>query len=152
MDKHNHIQEDLLTVWLQLSAVLNNDRMVKSMSFNEAFVCNLLYQAKQNPQSDMLTASMLCERTQMLKSQMNKLLNELEDKQLIIRERSTSDRRKVYVYLNEEQEDLFLQQHAQIIQFVKQLSEQMGEDRIVQVTELLGEMVDAIKQVKREDK
>ena len=35
------LSEELLTAWLRLSSVINNQRLVAGLSFNEAVVCNL---------------------------------------------------------------------------------------------------------------
>lgn len=39
------LNEELLSVWLRLSGVINNQRLVTGLSFNEALVCNLLVRA-----------------------------------------------------------------------------------------------------------
>ena len=66
------LNEELLSVWLRLSGVINNQRLVTGLSFNEALVCNLLVRAARTGGS--LTASELCAETRILKSQMNAIL------------------------------------------------------------------------------
>lgn len=150
VDSLENMEENLLDVWLDLTAILNNERMVSTMSFNEAFVCNLLYHALEEGM-DNLTATELCAKTRMLKSQMNRVLNELEEKGLIRRERSSRDRRKVYIQLNEEGASSFLEQHREIIAFVNRLITCMGEEKSIQLTQLLHEMITSIQQIKKGD-
>ena len=46
----NERNEKLLSAWLNLSASLWNERFVRTMSFNEAFILNLLVKnSKENP-------------------------------------------------------------------------------------------------------
>ena len=50
MDSKRYAGEQLLSAWLTLSSTLWNERVVTGMTFNEAFVCNLLtHQAKEAP-------------------------------------------------------------------------------------------------------
>ncbi len=66
--------------------------------FNEAFVCNLL---SRQDAAQPLTATDLCQRTKLLKSQMNKVLSEMERKGYIQRIRSEKDKRQVLLHLTE---------------------------------------------------
>ncbi len=72
-----NLNEKLLNAWLTLSSVVNNERIVSSIPFNEAHVCNLLYRQRMENPGVFLTATELCARTRMLKSQMNKVLASL---------------------------------------------------------------------------
>ena len=42
------ISEELLSAWLRLSSVINNQRLVTGLSFNHALVCNLLARARRD--------------------------------------------------------------------------------------------------------
>ena len=46
---------------------------------------------------------------------MNRILTQLEEKKLIIRERSANDKRKIFVRLNKEKTSAYLKQHEQIL-------------------------------------
>ena len=101
MDSKTYAGERLLSAWLTLSSTLWNERVVSGMTFNEAFVCNLLSHQAQEAPDQPLTATDLCERTRLLKSQMNKVLSEMEKKGYIQRLRSTRDRRQIFLRLTE---------------------------------------------------
>ena len=66
------LNEELLEAWLRLSCVIDNQRLAADFPFNEALVCGLL------SQGGCRTASELCARTRILKSQMNAILRSLE--------------------------------------------------------------------------
>ena len=78
------------------------------------YVFDAKYRIENNPE-DPLTATDLCNTTRMLKSQMNRTLNSMEEKGFITRERSTEDKRQVYVTLNAKQAELYINQHAKIL-------------------------------------
>ena len=98
MKTKNDAGEQLLSAWLTLSSTLWNERIVTGMTFNEAFVCNLL---SRQDAAQPLTATDLCQRTKLLKSQMNKVLSEMERKGYIQRIRSEKDKRQVLLHLTE---------------------------------------------------
>ena len=56
-----------------------------------------------------------------MKSQMNRTLNQLEEKDMISRERSTLDKRQVYVTMNMEQCHIYETQHKQILNILETL-------------------------------
>ena len=89
------LEEKLLDAWLDVSAVIRNDRFVNGLTFNETFICNLLLRQKRKDPSVYLTAADLCEMTGILKSQMNRCLTSLEKKGMIERIRSEEDKRKI---------------------------------------------------------
>ncbi len=76
MDKEE-LDERLLCAWLRLTTVISNERVVTAMPYNEALICNIL---DQEADGVPLTATDLCEKTKMLKSQMNRTLNSMEKK------------------------------------------------------------------------
>ena len=63
------LNEAILDAWLQLTAIVNNDRLVSDLTLNESLVIRLLNQADQP-----LSASELCQRMTMKKSQMSRSL------------------------------------------------------------------------------
>ena len=93
--------EALLRAWLELAAAIWSRRMVSGLTFNEAVVSNLLlYRQQENPDYPM-TATELCEKTNMRKSQMNLLLGSLEKQGYLRRCRSETDRRQIHLFLTE---------------------------------------------------
>lgn len=135
------LNEKLLNAWLRVSTSIVNSRIVSELPYNEALVCNALYRnmvADEEP----LTATDLCGMTSMLKSQMNRTLNRLEEKGLIFRQRSTVDRRQVFVLFNAEKSYLYESQHTRILKFLDTVIEQLGEDNAVNMAENLTRAAD----------
>lgn len=128
------MQEQLLDAWLSLSSVVSNNRLVDSLSFNEAFVLNLLYKQYIGQTERKLTATDLCRRTHILKSQMNGILKSLEKKQMIFRRRSQMDRRQVEVEINPARLEEFIRCHENSLMLVGRLLDRLtpreGEEAI----------------------
>ncbi len=141
------LNEQLLNVWLQLSTVVNNERVVSDVPYNESLICNLLYQAEQQNSETRLTATDLCNATKMLKSQMNRTLNSMEAKGFITRDRSATDKRQVYVSLNPEHTALYKDQHDRILKSIDIIIQKMGREKTVQTINLLSQITNIAKEV-----
>ena len=147
MDSKRYAGEQLLSAWLTLSSTLWNERVVTGMTFNEAFVCNLLtHQAKEAPDRP-LTATDLCERTRLLKSQMNKVLSEMEKKCYIQRLRSTKDRRQIFLRLTEEGQRAYDAEHAAITLILNRLIADIGEEKALRTAEAVTEIAQSLKKI-----
>ena len=75
------VKERLLTSWLMMITAVDSERIPTQLPYNEAVVCNLLYTNKDKE----ITATDLCTMTKIMKSQMNRILTNLEEKGLIER-------------------------------------------------------------------
>ena len=83
-DTKDQMSEALLDGWLQMSTAISNERLVKAMTYNESMVCGFLYRQRKE-EGEALTATELCRRLSMKKSQMNLVLNRLESQEIIRR-------------------------------------------------------------------
>lgn len=134
------LNEELLRAWLRLSTSINNSRVVSEMTYNESLICNILYRNLLENPEQRLTATDLCRESRILKSQMNRILTQLEEKQLVIRERSPEDKRKVYVMLASGQSNAYLTQHAQILELLDAIIEKFGTRQTLDVIHSLNEI------------
>lgn len=132
-----NLSERLLSAWLTMSSVINNERIVSSIPFNEAHVCNLLYRQRMTDPDHYLTATELCAETRMLKSQMNKVLTSLEKRGMIERFQAADDRRKAYIRLVEANIAEFESVHADSIALVDGAIAKLGEEEAARTAELL---------------
>lgn len=143
MEKQESLEERLLSAWLRLSVQISNERVVSDMPFKEALVCNILSKA----QGGKMTATDLCERTKTLKSQMNRVLGSMEEKGLIFRERSTSDKRQIYIRLNEEKSGLYKGEHSKNLHLVRMIIDRFGKEKAEALLEELAHISDVIEEV-----
>lgn len=150
------LEEELLSVWLRLTSVIDNQRLAAAQSvpgggpplpFNEAMVCGLL--AKAQAQGRCLTASDLCRQTRILKSQMNAILCSLERKGALSRRRSDGDRRQIELQLLPEGMIRYQEGHRQIRMLASRLISEMGEEKIhilLPLLRLAADSFDAMQQ------
>ena len=133
-----NLSESLLQVWLQLSTSVINNRIVSALPYRESLVCNMLYMNALQTPDRLLTATDLCEMTNMLKSQMNRTLNSLEEKKLIIRERSSVDKRQVFVKFHPDSSDLY----KKILEMLDTIIAQFGEEQTKEIIRLIPAFLD----------
>ena len=126
--------EALLRAWLELAAIIWNRQMVSGMTFNEAVVSNLLLYRKRQDPAHPMTATELCEKTNIRKSQMNLLLNALEKQGYLCRQRCEADRRQVYLFLTEAGEKAYHTSHRQGRELIDIVVNNMGEESVRQLT------------------
>lgn len=120
--------ETLLRAWLGLSAVIWNRDLVSGMTYNEAVVCNLLcYQMDSDPLHP-LTATDLCQRTRVQKSQMNQILSSLEDRGYLLRIRNKSDRRQVHLSLTQLGQEAYRASHQKAAALLSAVVERLGTE------------------------
>lgn len=139
--------EEVLDAWLRLSIAVNNERVVSDMPYNEALICNILYRNQIHNPIRRFTATELCAVTRMQKSQMNRTLNNMEEKNIIRRERSSADKRQVFISLDMEQVEIYRKQHRKILQIVDTLIEKLGEEKADQALELFTMIADIAEEV-----
>lgn len=146
------LNEELLSAWLELTSVVDNQRLGsdrrEALPFNEAVVCSLLAGAQRGGGS--LTASELCARTRILKSQMNAILRSLESQGVIARQRSQTDRRQVELRLLPAGLERYRASHRQALDTVDRLISGMGEDAARQLLPLLRRAADAFDTMQKE--
>ena len=110
------------------------------MPYNESLICNILYRnQKLNPEKK-LTATELCNETKILKSQMNRTLNLMEKKNLIVRQRSDKDRRNIFISMNPQHAELYVVQHEKILELVDSIIDDLGTEPTRQLIGLLSQV------------
>lgn len=140
------MEEELLNAWLRVTGALNMDDFVSGTTYNEAVICNLLYRSHKLG-AGALTATDLCAKTHMLKSQMNRTLNEMEQKHLILRERSAQDRRRILITLDMSQIEVYEQQHQKNLALISRMLERVGREKGNDILRLLNEIADTAEEV-----
>lgn len=137
-----HLNEELLHAWLRVSTSIVNSRIVSELSYNETLVCNALYRNMMEQGEKPLTATDLCGKTNMLKSQMNRTLNLLEVKGLIARQRSTEDKRQVFVMFKKDRADAYEAQHARILTLLDGIINELGAEKTEETVRNLLQIAD----------
>lgn len=143
----NNINEKVLYAWLKLSTTICNEKIVSDMPYNESLICGILHHMALTHPNKKITATELCERTNIQKSQMNRTLNSMEEKGLICRKRSEEDRRQVFVSINMEKAEVYERQHTKILGFVDTVLEKVGRDKAEEIIQLFTLISNKAKEV-----
>lgn len=142
------LSEDLLLTWLQLGTVIDNQRLVTGMSFNEAMVCGLLLRAQTA--GTPATASELCAQTRILKSQMNAILRALEEKGYLARQRSQTDQRQVQLRLLPAGIACYQESHRRTLALVDRLIQRIGQEKTEILIPLLRQVAANFEMMEKE--
>lgn len=132
MEKHRLMEEELLYAWMEMSLHIRGNRILTDFSFNEIMICGMLFR-----QEEPLTATELCEHTNLLKSQVNHILTGMEKRGFIERVRSTTDKRVIYVHLLEAGQSAYMKEHARVMEILRAIYETLGADKTSELTMLI---------------
>lgn len=139
---HTDSCEELLTAWLKLSAVVRNERMVKYLSFREVFILNILTHAEAD---SFITATDIIEKTGMLKSQVNKVLTDLEEIGYITRAKDSVDKRRIRLQITQKGTEIYQKEHEGILNILNKVCSKLGEERIDTFVNEVYSIADAIE-------
>jgi DNA-binding MarR family transcriptional regulator len=146
-----NINEKLLNAWLKLSTSICNERIVSELPYNESLICGILHENATEHPEEKMTATDLCEKTNIQKSQMNRILNALEEKGLIFRKRSEKDKRQVFVSFNMENAEVYERQHKNILRVVDDIIEKVGKEKADEIVQLFTLISNKAKEVINRD-
>ena len=147
MEHERQAQEQLLQAWMEMEVCIRGNRLLSDLSMNEMLICNLLY---QRCDGDPVTATELCTRTHLLKSQMNHILNSMESQGLIRRERNSRDKRAICVSLYEEAIPRYLREHNHVLSIVGAVCRELGEKDAETLTTLMHKAASIVSHLKEE--
>ncbi len=126
MDQNAYLGESMLRAWLELAATIGSREMVSGMTYNEAVVCNhLSHRMKTTPERP-ITATELCEKIKVRKSQMNQILTALEERGYLIRTRNKQDRRQVDLTLTDDGQRAYATAHSCAREVLDAVVERLG--------------------------
>jgi len=149
MEDRRDAREQLLEAWMAMEVCIRGNRLLSEFSMNEMLVCNTLYHRMQTG-GDPVTATELCRKLQLLKSQMNRLLAGMEFDGLIRRERNPADKRESYVYLREEALPRYLKEHDHVLGIVEAVCTALGEADTLALTDLMRKAAHTVNHLKEE--
>lgn len=145
----SRVKDALLNAWMSMALNIRGNRILSNLSFNEIVVCSILYRNMQEDKP-MLTATDLCNDMKLLKSQLNRELNLLEERGLIERIRSDKDKRKVFIKLREDNLSVYLEEHEKVMYIVHNICMMLGEEKAKELTKLLHQAVDIVNKCRVE--
>ncbi|MDE7161176.1 MAG: hypothetical protein K2N65_00285 [Anaeroplasmataceae bacterium] len=116
------MKEEIIQCWIELTAAIKNNRVTRSISYNEAIILNYAYHAYKKNEG--LYMQEILKKTKMLKSLCNRTLNHLIEKEYLRRE---LDGNQVVVYLNPKKVDDYLTIHKETFAYLEPIFEVLDE-------------------------
>ena len=136
MEERRNMQEDLLYAWMEMSLNIRGNRILSDFSFNEILIYGLLHRRKTAGFPPM-TATELGSYTRLLKSQINHILTGMETRGLIYRERSSQDKRVIYVHPLDSALPRYNQEHEKVLKIIDNVFSTLGEEDARTLTNLM---------------
>lgn len=141
------MNEKLLDAWLMLTTAIVNERVVSDLPYNESVICNILYKNHCETPDQAVTATDLCQKMKMQKSQMNRTLSSMEEKRIISRERSSADKRQILVSLNMDQLEIYQKQHEKILSLIDRLLERVGPEKAEDIVDMFMQIANTAEEI-----
>ncbi len=125
--EQKELQEQMLTAWIGLNALLKDSRVTRGMSYNEAVAMKLVYNQYQKDGVGRTAVQRIVKETRMLKSLVNRTVNALCSEGYLIKERDGEDARNLFVRPRPERLEAFLTVHRHSLQMVQSVINVIGE-------------------------
>ena len=109
------------------SSASKSDTCKSSASKSDTCKTSAAKSAQKNIPDRNITATDIVNQTSILKPQVNKILDSLESRKLIKRQRSDKDKRYVFISLTPYGRRQYLHEHKNIIDLIEQLISSLGE-------------------------
>lgn len=127
--------ENLLQAWLNMEMSIRGNRVLSEMSFNEMIICHILLRAQES--HERLTATDLCDRMHLLKSQMNGMLTSMEARGFVTRVKSENDHRKSYIELTATGAMEYRREHQGVVDIMQAILAEIGEDKAAATADVM---------------
>ena len=132
------LEEIMLKAWINMSVNTRENRLLNELSFNEMLVLNMI-QGKE------CSFKELVNELNILKSQLNRVIQNLVQKKLIIAYTPENDKRSLMIKKGDNTE-LYKQEHARMIEIMRKIRKQIGEEDTLKLIYLLNQVASLVKE------
>lgn len=115
------LKEELIRTWIELTGIIKNNRIMKSISYNEGIILNYTYKAYQNRQG--IYVQEILKRTRMLKSLCNRTINQLAAKGFIYRKQ---EKNQLRIFFCPEKEEEYMKIHRETMEYIQPILDIWG--------------------------
>lgn len=126
---------ELLDAWMNMTANLKVNRLLQDMSLNEMFICSYIYRFNK------ASFKQLIEKTNLLKSQMNRQLNDLIEKGFVTKNTDDNDKRKIVLEMTEKGKEVYLKEHEKVVALISRVTKELGNKKSASLAKLMKEAV-----------
>lgn len=132
------LEEIMLKAWINMSVNTRENRLLNELSFNEMLVLNMI-------QDKEFSFKELVNELNILKSQLNRVIQNLVQKKLIIAYTPENDKRSLMIKKGDNTE-LYKQEHARMIEIMRKIRKQIGEEDTLKLIYLLNQVASLVKE------
>ena len=132
------LEEIMLKAWINMSVNTRENRLLNELSFNEMLVLNMI-------QNKECSFKELVNELNTLKSQLNRVIQNLVQKKLIIAYTPENDKRSLMIKKGDNTE-LYKQEHARMIEIMRKIRKQIGEEDTLKLIYLLNQVASLVKE------
>ena len=136
------LEEEMLRSYINMSANIKENRLLSDLSFNEIMVMNLIVEEE-------MSFKELQNRLNILKSQLNRIINDLKNKSLIETYIPLDDKRKLMIK-NGSNLALYFKEHEKMLKLMSLVKKELGENDFKKLIELLNKTTSVIKGVEND--
>lgn len=135
------MEERLLKDWLTISYIIRNNRIINELPYSEIVIISIL---KYN--NSQMSFKNLMNTSKILKSQLNRSLNNLEKKEFIIKKVSEIDHRSKIISLTKKGELVYESFHPIALQSSKKMMEILGTEKTKELIDIFEIIIKEYKE------
>ncbi len=128
MNEELRLEENVIAAWVRLTGLLKNTRLTKGMIYNEAVVMLIVNRKYEEDGVGLVSFKEIVAETGMLKSLVNRTIDSLVRKGMLLRTDGETDRRTTFVKPVPENLSTYLTVHERTLSIVKRIIEIIGQD------------------------
>ena len=136
------LEEEMLRSYINMSANIKENRLLSDLSFNEIMVMNLIVEEE-------MSFKELQNRLNILKSQLNRIINDLKNKSLIETYIPLDDKRKLMIKIGSNIA-LYFKEHEKMLKLMSLVKKELGENDFKKLIELLNKTTSVMKGVEND--
>jgi DNA-binding MarR family transcriptional regulator len=129
------VEEELLSAWIEMSLYIKGNRILSKLSFNEITIFNYLLKCEKEEIIPSFTD--ICNKTKLLKSQINRILGNMEKNGYINKIKDDNDKRKIYIKINKDMLEIYNQEHKKILVLMSKVCNALGYDKASELAKML---------------
>lgn len=137
------LQEQMLSAWIGLNALLKDTRVTKSMSYNEAIVMHVVLENYQKDGIGLTPVSQIISQTRMLKSLVNRTINKLYVQGYLEKRKDSEDGRMLSVLPVKEKLPEFLEVHRHSLDLARKAIDVIGKEDAARFIDIAQKLMNA---------
>ena len=127
MNEDLQLKENVIAAWVRLTGLLKNTRLTKGMIYNEAIVMMIVNRKYEEDGVGSVSFKDIVTETGMLKSLVNRTIDSLVRKGMLVRSDGELDRRTTFVRPVPENLSTYLAVHERTLDIVKRIIALIGK-------------------------